>query len=45
VSDASAIPKEDGGVFEAFGGDVMHYQALNPRLAQVIRVVKEHCAI
>jgi hypothetical protein len=45
LSGASAIPQGDDEARGGFTGDVIHYQAVNPKVTQAIRVVKEYCAI
>jgi hypothetical protein len=45
LSDASAIPKGDYASVEVFTGDDLHYQTMNPKVIQAIRVVKGYCAM
>jgi hypothetical protein len=43
---ASTTPKDDcASVGEVFAGDDLHYQTMNPKVTQAIRVVKEYCAV
>jgi hypothetical protein len=41
LSGASKIPKDAYASVEVFAGDDLHYQTMNPRAIQAIRVVKE----
>ena len=45
LSDASTIQKDDYASVEVFAGDDLHYQTMNPKVTQAIRVVKEYCAM
>ena len=45
LSGASIIPKDDYASVEVFAGDDLHYQTMNPKVTQAIRVVKGHCAM
>ena len=38
--DASTIPQDDDEARDEFTGGAIHYQTINPKAAQAIRVVK-----
>jgi hypothetical protein len=45
LSDASTIPQDDCASVEVFAGGDLHYQTMNPKVTQAIRVVKKYCAM
>jgi hypothetical protein len=45
LSDASTIPQDDDEARYEFTGDAIHYQTINPKVTQAIRVVKEYCTM
>jgi hypothetical protein len=45
ASGASTIPKDDYASVEVFAGDDLHYQTMNPKVTQAIRVVIDYCAM
>jgi hypothetical protein len=45
LSDAPTIPKGGCASVGVFAGDDLHYQTMNPKVIQAIRVVKWCCAM